>query len=293
VIVDERISVAESDEIDLLTILPLAWRRKYLVLSVTLLFGVAAVVIALTATPIYRAEVVITEVHEQGMGGAGGALASQLGGLASVAGISLGANNSGRPSQAILKSRHLVEEFVKRNNLVPDLFPNVKPQPTLWLAVRQFQGNILKISDDQRQNKTTVSIEWTNPETAAHWANGFVALANEIIRARALAESTSNVAYLKDQIARTNVVELQKVMYDLIESETKTLMLANARAEYAFTVVDPAVAPEIRISPRRVIIVSVSIGAGLFISLILALVLDRIDRRRSIARRSPISRTPS
>jgi uncharacterized protein involved in exopolysaccharide biosynthesis len=292
VIVDERISVAEADEIDLLTVLPLAWKRKYLILSITLLFGLAAVFIALTATPIFRAEVVITEVHEQGMGGAGGAL-SQLGGLASVAGISLGANNSGRPSQAILKSRHLVEEFVKRNKLVPELFPNVRPQPTLWLAVRQFQGNILKISDDQRQSKTTVSIEWTNPETAARWANGFVALANEIIRARALAESTSNVAYLKDQIARTNVVELQKVMYDLIESETKTLMLANARAEYAFTVVDPAVAPEIRISPRRVIIVSVGIGAGLFFSLILVLVLDRVSRRRSIAQRSALPSIPS
>ncbi len=30
-----------------------------------------------------------------------------------------------------------------------------------------------------------------------------------------------------------------------------TLMLANAREEYSFMVIDPAVAPEIRFSPKR------------------------------------------
>jgi LPS O-antigen subunit length determinant protein (WzzB/FepE family) len=54
-------------------------------------------------------------------------------------------------------------------------------------------------------------------------------------------------------------------MYNLIETETKTLMLANARVEYAFTVVDPAVAPEIRTSPKRkLIVLSGGVLGGLF-----------------------------
>jgi uncharacterized protein involved in exopolysaccharide biosynthesis len=53
------------------------------------------------------------------------------------------------------------------------------------------------------------------------------------------------------------------------------------------------VAPEIRISPRRVIIVSVGIGAGLFVSIILVLALDRINRRRNIMRRASLQGTPS
>jgi hypothetical protein len=40
------------------------------------------------------------------------------------------------------------------------------------------------------------------------------------------------------------------VLYNLIESETKTLMLANARVEYAFTVVDPAVVPGATCQPQ-------------------------------------------
>jgi len=56
-------------------------------------------------------------------------------------------------------------------------------------------------------------------------------------------------------------------MYDLIEQETKTLMLANARTEYAFTIVDPAVAPEVRIQPKRTLMALGGLVAGLLIAL--------------------------
>lgn len=276
---DEVSSQEPADEIRLGTLFRVLWKYKYLVATVTTLGAVAALILALTAIPIYRAEAVITEVREGGMGG-GGALTSQLGGLASLAGLNLAGSNTARSAQAVLKSRHLVEEFVKRNNLLPELFPKAQRQPTLWLAVKRFQEGLLRISEDTRQSKTTVAVEWTDPAVAARWANALVVLANELIRARALEESNRNVAYLKEQIARTNVVELQRVMYNLIESETKTLMLANARAEYAFVIVDPAVPPEIRISPRRTLMVLGGIAAGFSIGLFLAWSFDAIRRLR-------------
>jgi uncharacterized protein involved in exopolysaccharide biosynthesis len=278
--VDQHIALEKQGELDLPALLRVAWAHKYLVASVALAAAIAAVVLALTTKPIYRAEVAITEVHEGSMG-AGGALASQIGGLASMAGITLGAgSNVSRTAQAVLKSRHLVEEFVKRNNLMPELFPNSKKAPTLWLAVKRFQEGLLRISEDTRQGKTTLSIDWTDPETAARWANGLVALANELIRARALDEANRNVAYLREQINKTTVVELQRVMYDLIENETKTLMLANARVEYAFTVVDPAVPPELRISPQRTLMVAVGGTIGLCVGVALAYLLELIKRNR-------------
>jgi len=82
------------------------------------------------------------------------------------------------------------------------------------------------------------------------------------MRQRALEETTKNIKYLNEQIAATNVVELQRVMYDLVENETQTLMLANAREEYAFSVIDPAVAPEERISPQRRVMVMIGLVLG-------------------------------
>jgi uncharacterized protein involved in exopolysaccharide biosynthesis len=154
-----------------------------------------------------------------------------------------------------LKSRRLAEEFITRYKLMPVLNEgSTKPQ-TLWRTVETFRLSVLQIREDKRTGLAIVSIDWTNPELAARWANDYVALANEIIRGRELAESTRNVAYLNEQIAKTNVLELQRVMYSLVETETKNLMLANARKEYAFRVIDPAVQPLDRIRPKRTLMV--------------------------------------
>ena len=45
------------------------WRYRILIGLTTILAGVAAVILALTATPIYRAQVVLTEVRDDGMSG--------------------------------------------------------------------------------------------------------------------------------------------------------------------------------------------------------------------------------
>lgn len=131
---------------------------------------------------------------------------------------------------------------------------------------------MLAIRENKSTGLTTVAISWKDPAIAARWANEFVALANEFMRARALDDASRNIAYLKKQITQTNVVDMQRVMYDLIESETKTLMLANARTEYAFTIVDPAVPPEIKISPKRAEMVFVGTLVGLIIGLIVVFV---------------------
>jgi hypothetical protein len=107
-----------------------------------------------------------------------------------------------------------------------------------------------------------------------------VALANELIRTRVLEESSRNIGYLNRQLARTSELELRQVMYGIIESETKTLMLASGRAEYAFQIVDPAVPPEIRVRPHPALMVLVGTSLGTLIGIVAAFVLDGLRRRR-------------
>ena len=75
------------------------------------------------------------------------------------------------------------------------------------------------------------------------------------------------------------MVEVQQACYRLIEAETKSLMLAHGRAEYAFTIVDPAVAPEMRSSPRRTLIVMTGIFVGGFMGSLIAVARNAIRRR--------------
>jgi uncharacterized protein involved in exopolysaccharide biosynthesis len=240
----------------------------------------AAVYLALTATESFRAEAVVTEVHDNGLSGTGGGLAGQLGGLASLAGVQLGGGGGADANaQGVLASRHLIQEFITAQNLVPQLTVQSGKRATVWFAVKRFQETVLTIHNDPLKGLTTITMDWTDPVTAAKWANGFVSLANDLIRTQAFDDATRNVAYLNKQIAQTSEVEVQRSLSGLIESETKKLMLANGRRDYAFRVVDPAVTPEVRHSPRRTLWVASGLALGFFLGAIFALVHDAFRRR--------------
>ena len=265
----------DDSEINLLALWRMVWRWKFLIAGIAALFLAAAIVIALTATPYYRAEVVVVEVRDSGAQGGLGAIAGQLSGLASLAGVNIGAGASNaREHLAVLRSHLLVERFIVANKVLPELAKGSKEPVSLWKAVRSFKEHIVEVQDDTRRGITTVSVEWTNPKLAAAWANNFVALANESIRAKVVSDSQRNIEYLEKRLAQTNSVEVQQLMYSLIESETKTLMLANGRAEYAFAVVDPARVPEKRERPRRTLIAAVGLALGVAFGILVAVVLN-------------------
>jgi uncharacterized protein involved in exopolysaccharide biosynthesis len=259
----EQIAGPTESSIDFIAIWRVLWKYRFVIGTSTVVFGAVAAYFAFTAPPGYRAEVFIAEVSPAN-GGAMSSLSNQIGGLASLVGVNLGGGAGGpsREYQGLLRSRHLAEEFVVRHKLIPVLFPDAKKPPTLWFTVRKFREGILTIRDDKKTGLTSLQIDWTDPAVAARWANDYVALANEELRDRAIKESKASIDYLNAQIAQTNVVELQKVMYNLIENNTKTLMLANVRAEYAFSVIDPAVTPEERSTPHRRLMVMLGLLVG-------------------------------
>jgi uncharacterized protein involved in exopolysaccharide biosynthesis len=280
----DRIGAREESRVDLFALWRLLWDNKFLIGGASLACGIIAVVLALTATPMFKAEAAITQVSNVNMGAAAG-LASQLGGLASLVGVNLGgAGGLDREALAVLKSRKLIEEFVRSHDLVSVLYKDAKEPPTLWLATRKFKNDVLAIREDKRNGVTVISINWKDPKVASQWANDFVRLANDMVRRRAMDDAKASIAYLTDQVQQTKVVEMQRVMYNLIENETKTLMLANVKSEYAFALVDPAVPPEVRDTPKRTIMVLVGLVVGGVIGVLLALGRNLLREYRRTAR---------
>jgi uncharacterized protein involved in exopolysaccharide biosynthesis len=268
----------KGSEIDFVAIFWIVWRRKLLIAIVALIVGLAALVSALRATPIYRAQVVITEVRDTALGGSG-SLANQLGGLASLAGVNINGGGPSLENKAVLESRGLIEEFIKRNGIVPLMKINPTLPNPLWFAVEKFKKNVLDMRDDKLKGTTIITMDWTDATVAAQWANSFVALANALLRERAVLDSSRNIDFLNKQITQTNVLEVQHAMFQLIESETKTLMLATGRVEYAFTVVDPAVPPQVRASPRRTLMVLSGLLIGGILGSIAAIILNLRSKR--------------
>jgi uncharacterized protein involved in exopolysaccharide biosynthesis len=279
-----------EDEFNLLRLWQSLLEERWIIAGITLLTAGVSIAISFSMTPIYRAEVTVAEVRNQQPGA--GAFLGQLGGLAAIAGVDVDIlrRNNG-PARGILESRQLVEEYFRRNDLLPILFPDrwnesegrwsdSAPPPSLWLGVEFFTKNILRIREETRTGLLILSCEWKDPQLAAKWANGLVELANEVLRQRDIRDAERNIAYVREQIDKITVLELRQVIYRLIESEMKTLMLANARREYAFTIIDPAIAPELRVRPRRSVIAILGTLVGGLLGLCVAGFRQTIKRER-------------
>ena len=100
----------------------------------------------------------------------------------------------------------------------------------------------------------TVSVTHYSPIVARDWVTKIVGGVNEAVRAREVREAENSIAFLEEQRAKTNLVSLTEVFAELIEQQTKTVMLASASEEYVFQVLDPPVAPELKSEPRRALI---------------------------------------
>jgi uncharacterized protein involved in exopolysaccharide biosynthesis len=251
----------EKGGLDLASVLRWLWNHKIALIVASLLGAAIAAVLSLRAPEIFRAETVVIETNKGGLGAS--SFMNQLGGIAGLAGINLNSGDSSNHDRALLKSRTLSEKFIERNNLLPQLFRGADAKKaSMWLGVRRFKAQMLNIREDTRTELITISMRAGDPDKAAAWANDYVALANELARSTAVAEATRNITYLQTEIAKTEVAELQRVLFQLVESESKTLMLANARPEYAFTVIDRAVRPDFRDSPQRAIMTIFGLVAG-------------------------------
>ena len=110
----------ENDEISLLECWSLLRRHWRLIAAVVGAATVIAIVWSLFLPKTYKAEATIATVSSGG--GALSGLAGQFGGLASLAGVSIGGGGESAKLIAILKSRSLAENVIRQENLMPILF---------------------------------------------------------------------------------------------------------------------------------------------------------------------------
>ena len=272
-------------------------RRYWLLIIVigAVCTGVATA-IAFALPPVYRAEAVLTAADDKAMGTLPSLLGG-LGGVAAMAGIDLGGKNDIEISLAMLKSKKFLSAFIQENGLMQELFWRKwdatakawkgppEDAPTVADALLMLDRGLISTTRDRRTGIITVAVEWTDRHKAAAWTNLLIKRVNEVMREQAIQEARQSIDFLNKELAKTNVLELQQAIYHLTETQINRIVMANVRQEFAFKVIDPAMAPDAKykVRPKRLYYMIFGAFLGGVLGVATALLLTIRGRSRPVA----------
>lgn len=274
-----------QSELDIAVLLTALWRGRWLVIANIVVFAALGGVYAFTAVPWFQADVVLSPVGKKSLPGG----LAQLGGLASLAGIEIPSAESGEPL-AVLRSKAIVRDFIDDKALMPVLYPAKwnaaakewtvpeAQRPDIRDAVAYFDEKIRIVSEDKKAGLVTLSIRWRDPVVAADWANTLVRRLNERMRSQAIHEAQTSIEYLQKEMAAASVVSLQQSIGRVLESEMQKMALARANDEFSFKIVDSAIPPRHRYSPKRGLILALSALLGFAVAAAVVIVRGAVRR---------------
>lgn len=152
-----------EQELSLLDIWLILWRRKGLIFLLTFLFGAVATIYAFTAPFIYRGECRVLPPASRG-----GGLMSQLGGFADLMGFA-SSSSASQMIIGVLKSNSVVDAVIQKFGL-----DEYYEQEIRFHLRRTVLGN-LEALEDRDSGVLTIAYLDEDPKRAADIANEFVA----------------------------------------------------------------------------------------------------------------------
>jgi len=283
----------ESDEISLLDLFMVLVRRKWLIIGLVFLSGVAAGLISLFMTNAYRSEATIAPRQAEQSGNK--VLSGALGGLGGIVMNEIGLGGGGEVDkiEVLLKSRQLAQLVVEKHNLMPLLFEDQwdhqkkawkeNPAPTLQDAHKLFSKELLKVIRDRKTDVLTVSIEHKNPEFARSIVSYYLTELSEGLRAKVLKDAEENRRFLTEQLDRTTDPLMREKIYNMLAKEIEKDTFARAQTFYGFYVLDPPISPDLnkKVKPRRSMICILSAVVAFFVAVFLAFFLEYLHRLKT------------
>lgn len=303
---------AYDDEIDLFELVQTVWSGKWLIIFGSIVFAAASAWISLQLPNIYTVEVKIASVDDD-QGGQMNAMLAQYGGLASLAGIPLPSGSGGQSDLLleILQSRSFLSRFINDQSIGPRLLAvdsydqisrtesfneslydissmswvrEVSPPQTIVPSEEEFYeafAQALTVTKDKTSPVVTIAFEHPSPLLGYDVLNTLIRRIDDFARNKDRERSEQSIAYLEKKLGETRLVDVERVLYQMIETQTKTLMLAEVNTDYAFQVIDAPQIPEKRSKPNRALIVVLSTLVGGMLCVLFVLVRSAIRKRNA------------
>lgn len=288
-----------EDEIDLAVLVRALFQGKWIIIGFTSFASIIVVIYSLSLPNIYKAEGLLVPISsKENVGGN----VQNLGGLASLAGISLtdSSDNSAVAFEKLHSLSFFEEKILPQINL-PDLMaveswnpssnvitydPEIydeqtkvwtreitalqTPEPSAQESFKVFMEH-LTFFQDIKTKLVTISARHQSPLIAKQWADLVISEINSFYREKDRSEATFAVNYLNEQLSKTRLSEVKVVIAEVLAQQIQTLTLIEANNNYVFDFIDPPAVMEKKSEPRRAIICIIGALLGGFIGTIFAL----------------------
>tara|TARA_R110001599_G_scaffold346197_2_gene571211 strand:- start:1665 stop:2612 length:948 start_codon:yes stop_codon:yes gene_type:complete len=290
---EERVVV----DLEIRELLIVLWLKKWLFILVAFVAAITSVLFSLNLPDEYSSQAILSPASSSSSP-VGGMLGSQLGGLASLAGVNIGGGDSvGNVVEALelVNTWAFLGKIIEQHGLATQVLAvkgwdrdsktliydekvydsqaadwRAGKKPSSWQLYSAMKERISVVRKKENGLVYVKAIHFS-PLVARQWVNLIVSQLNSHFQLKDRDEANASIAYLKLKAAETPVAEMQSVFYQLIEEQTKTLMLAEISSEYVFKTVSPPFVAEEKSKPKRSLIVVLSTLFSLFLALLFTL----------------------
>ena len=258
---------------------------------ITSIFALASIGYALSLDNYYSSKVTMIEASDKASMSGMSSGNSGIGGFSSLIGLNLSQEQTKTvKALAVANSRTFIEEFIMAENLLEVIFEEewdsvnkswLEDERDLHDGYLEFK-DLFQIDKDKKTTTFELSVSWKDPKLAAKWANSLFVMFNEDMRMRDKIIAQANIDYLESQVEKVDKVVIKNLLFNMIESQSNTKMLANAQAEYVFESVDKAVVAKERSEPQRRKIVVFATFIGFMFSLIIIFIRTYVKHLKDI-----------
>ncbi|SHF60718.1 Wzz/FepE/Etk N-terminal domain-containing protein [Vibrio gazogenes] len=299
---NELIKLETTDEIDLRELVAVIWHGKWVVILCSIICAISGGIYAYIQPDIYESDVLLTAASTDSNYQLA-SMPNQLSGIASLAGINIG-NGSGTQkvlyALQVLQSRKFISNFIREHDLLVPLMATegwdkkteefsyqkdiynitdrewvhkngISLKPSLLVATNYFIKKVMQVNIDTKNHMMTVSLNFFSPYSAQQWLNWLIEDLNDEIRHQDMIDAQNSIDYLENQVTKTSLADSRTMLYQLMEQQTKKLMLTKIHKEYILKTVDPAVIAERPDKPKRKLIVIISMCLGAFFGIVTVL----------------------
>ena len=284
----------EDDEINLLDLLIVLAKHKKRIIGATFVAALLAVGYALSLPNIYTGSTKI--LPPQQSQSSASAMLSQLGGLAGMAGSSLGIKNPNDLYVAMLKSRSLMEKIAKRFDL-----QKVYKQETLTGTMNALEGSTVISSG--KDGVITVEVSDKDPQLAANIANAFIEELNKLLQTYSLTDASQKRTFFEQQLMQAKNkltdaelkldktpntslqyldalrnLKYQEALWEILARQFEMAKLDEAKDFPLIQVLDKATPPEKKSKPKRSMIVLLATLVAFFLAVIWAFIKEALAR---------------